>query len=307
MSDHNNCVLALDMERNIIGGSEEALQSAIKNGADLRVYTEFRHNEHIDTSSDNNQLIREVSDFPATYLIDNRWVAAMMTLRQPVTLPDRFGERPSMSFFMYNQNGLQATARPFLDGAGCDETVGTPPAEMFNGGGIPKPMKHMHNINRCSVDTNAPATNFIYDFYNYKFLVHDDWTEVLVHDADGNVISGSPKALEEASAAGCEMKVGIKGICEGLFGAENTMEHELFIQTGPHYYYTETNFMVAETRPFVRVIPEVPMTYKDHNWDFGWAIVRSDGHVAGLWYDPYTLKYRRTYTKHAMRWFVKYK
>ena len=40
---------------------------------------------------------------------------------------------------------------------------------------------------------------------------------------------------------------------------------------------------------------------------YGWAIVRSDGLVAGLWYDPYTLKYRRTYTKHAMRWFIKKK
>ncbi len=64
--------------------------------------------------------------------------------------------------------------------------------------------------------------------------------------------------------------------------------------------------MVCETRPFVRVIPEIPMVYRENNWDFGWAIVRSDGHVAGLWYAPFTLKYRRTYEKHAMRWFVKY-
>lgn len=301
----DRCVLKLDMQRNIIGGSEEKLKQAIKNAADLRIYTEFRHNEHIDTSSPNNQLIREVSDFPATYLIEDKWVSAMMTLRQPVTLPDRFGERPSMSFFMYNQNGLQATARPYLDGAGCDETIGAPPPEMFDGGKEPKPMELMHNISSFNTDTNAPAINFIYDFYSYKFLVQDEWTEVLSHDADGNVISGSAKTLEEASAAGCEMKVAISGICEGVFGAKNTAKHELFIATGPHYYYTEAGFMVAETRPFVRVIPEIPMTYKEKNWDFGWAIVRSDGHVAGLWYDPYTLKYRRTYTKHAMRWFIK--
>lgn len=134
MNENERCVLELDMQRNVIGGSTKALKNAIKNGADLRIYTEFRHNEHIDTSSDNNQLIREVSDFPATYVIDDKWVAAMMTLRQPVTLPDRFGERPSMSFFMYNQDGLQACARPYLDGAGCTETKGTRPAEMFNSG-----------------------------------------------------------------------------------------------------------------------------------------------------------------------------
>ena len=304
MNNIDRCVLELDMQRNIIGGSAEYLKSVIKNAADLRIYTEFRHNEHIDTSSDNNQLIREVSDFPATYVIDDKWVAAMMTLRQPVTLPDRFGERPSMSFFMYNQDGLQACARPFLDGAGHTETKGYPPAEMFNGGKDGNPMEYMHSISNFS-NGNAVSTNFIYDFYSYKFLARDEWTEVLSHDADGNVISGSAKALEEASMAGCEIKVGIKGICEGLFGATNTIDHEVFIQTGPHYYYTETGFMVAETRPFVRVIPEIPMTYKEQNWDFGWAIVRSDGHVAGLWYDPATLKYHKTYSKHAMRWFVR--
>ena len=92
----------------------------------------------------------------------------------------------------------------------------------------------------------------------------------------------------------------------GLWGMENLPDHELFIQTGPHYFYTETGYMVAETRPFVRVEPAVPMAYKSHNWDFGWAIVRSDGHVAGLWYDPYTLKPSRTFGKYAMRWFVRY-
>ncbi len=307
MNKKDRCVLELDMKRNVKGGSPENLQNAIRNAADLRVYTEFRHNEHIDTSSDNNQQIKEVSDFPATYLIDDRWVSAIMTLRQPVTLPDRFGGRPSMSFFMYNQDGTQAVARPHLDKNGFYETEGAPPMDMFNGGGEKKPMVNMHVGEQFDAETNAPALNFVYDFYSYKFLAQDEWTEVLSHDADGNVISGSAKLLEEASVAGCDIKVGISGICEGVFGAKGAMKHELFIQTGPHYYYTETGFMVAETSPFVRIVPKIPMTYKSHNWDFGWAIVRSDGHVAGLWYDPYTFKYRRTYTKNAMRWFVKSK
>ncbi len=303
----NRCVLELDMQRNVISGSEQALQDAIKNAADLRVYTEFRHNEHIDTSATDNQLIKECSDFPCTYLIDGRWVCAMMTLRQPVSLPDHFGPRPSLSLFMYNQNGLQATGRPYLDGHGSYEDIGQRPPEMFGGGGERKPMIHMHDGEHYGCGTNAPSQNFVYDFYNYKFLVQDDWTEVLSHDADGNVISGDARELEKASEAGYEMKVAISGICEGLFGAKNTMPHEVFIQTGPHYFYTETGFMVAETRPFVRVVPEIPAYYRDHNWDYGWAIVRSDGLVAGLWYDPYTLKYQKTYTKHAMRWFIKKK
>ncbi|RKX97226.1 MAG: hypothetical protein DRZ90_06885, partial [Spirochaetes bacterium] len=56
-------VLELSSNRNIVSGSEKALCDAIGRGADLRIYTEFRHNEHIDTSSDNNDLISEVSEF----------------------------------------------------------------------------------------------------------------------------------------------------------------------------------------------------------------------------------------------------
>lgn len=293
----NRTVLQLDMQRTLIGGSPEELRKAIRNAADLRIYTEFRHNEHIDLTSDNSEMIREVSDFPATYLIDNRWVAGMMTLRQPVTLPDRFGERPSMSFFMYNENGQQAVARPFLDGQG----VNIPDPENWPGCDITK----WHDISMADQTTQAPSHNFVYDFYSYKYLVQEGWEEVLSHDSEGNVIFGSPQALDEASEMGWEIKVGIKGICNGLWGEEEQMEHELFIKTGPHYYYSETNYMVAETRPFVRVKPAIPMEYASHNWDFGWAIVRSDGHVAGLYYDPYTLKPQKVFGRHAIRWFIR--
>lgn len=301
------CVLALDMQRKIVDGSPEQLRKATKNAANLRIYTEFKHNEHIDTSSDNDEMIREVSDFPATYLIDDQWACGIMTLRQPVTLPDRFGERASMSFFMYNENGLQACARPFLDHHGYVECGDLPPTAMFNSGKEEKPMIHMHEIDDIQDSANSNIRNFIYDFYSYKFLVQDDWTEVLSHDENGNVISGSAKVLDEASSAGYDIKVGISGICNTLCGENEKIKHELFIETGPHYYYSKTGFMVVETRPFVRVRPEIPMTYKKNNWDFGWTIARSDGHVAGLFYDPYTLKIHRTYSKHAMRWFVRKK
>lgn len=305
MNYTSKCVLTLDKQRNITSGSEKALIDAIKNGGDLRIYTEFRHNEHIDTSATDSQIIKEVSDFPATYVIDNRWVAGMMTLRQPVQLPNRFGPRPSMSYFMYNQNGLQAIARPYLDGCGSYDTIGSLPPEMFGGGGKEKPMLNMHVTDSIDEDTNAPASNFVYDFECYKFLVKNEWTEVFSHDKDGTVISGDVRLLEQASEQGCEIKVAIDGICECIFDTKSDLKHEVFLQTGSHYFYTEKGFMVAQTRPFIRVSPEIPMVYKNHNWDFGQAIVRSDGFVAGLFYDPYTLKYRRIYTRHAMRWFVK--
>ena len=121
----NKVLLEMDMQRNVIAGSVAELADGIRKAGDLRIYTEFRHNEHIDPTSDNPEMIREVSDFPCTYLVEDKWVAGMMTLRQPVTLTDRFGARPSMSFFMYNCNGQQAIARPFLDGKGPEQMVST--------------------------------------------------------------------------------------------------------------------------------------------------------------------------------------
>ena len=99
------CALELDIERNIIDGDPSNLRKAIQNGADLRIHTAFQHNEHIDTSSNNDELILEAAEFRTTYCIDNQWVAGIMTLRQPTSLPfAEFTQRPSMSFFMYNED-----------------------------------------------------------------------------------------------------------------------------------------------------------------------------------------------------------
>ena len=95
------CALQLGADRATTAGSETDLCDAVRRGADLRIYTEFRHNEHIDVASDDPELIREVADFRVTYLLDDCWTAGIINLRQPISLPDGFGPRPSMSFFLY--------------------------------------------------------------------------------------------------------------------------------------------------------------------------------------------------------------
>ena len=79
--------LELDSRREVTCGSPEALCAAIRRGADLRIYTEFLHNEHIDPASDSAELIREVAEFRVTYLVEDRWCAGIMTLRQPMACP----------------------------------------------------------------------------------------------------------------------------------------------------------------------------------------------------------------------------
>ena len=292
--------LTLNSDRTIRDGSAEALASSIRRGADLRIYTDFRHNEHIDVLSKNPELVGETSDFRVTYLLENRWVAGIMTLRQPVDCPDGFGPRPSMSFFLYNQDGQQAVARPHLDGPPADSPPGSSLAKGFPG------MSKYHAQDNWDEETNAPSHNFIYDFGVYRFWALDVWREVLAHDAQGRVMSGSWDALTEAFMDGCEFKVGVRGVCDD-FSEKNdaAIEHEMFVQCGSAYCYTERKLFFAETHPVVRVRPAIPMRYESRNWDFGWLMARSDGVVKTLLYDPYSLKYRRGEKRLAVRWFAR--
>jgi len=292
--------LTLDARRQIIEGSEEALADAIRRGADLRIQSEFRYNEHLDVTSDNSEVVREVADFRVTYLVENRWAAGVMSLRQPITPPKGFGPRPSMSFFMYNQNGQQAIARPYLDGIPVTGKRG--PSPIDDHADMPK----YHEQDSWDADTNAPSSNFIYDFDVYRFWVLDEWEEVLSHTADGAATSGSLDALMDAFSTGRDIKVGINGLCADLAEAPSeAMAHELFVQTGPGYLQTDTRLFCAGTHPVIRVKPAIPMRYESGGWDFGWILARTDGVVSSLIYDPYTLKTRRTKRRHAIRWFAR--
>jgi hypothetical protein len=291
-------VLTLDSERNCVAGNEQDLIAAIRRGADLRIYTEFRNNEHLDTDSDSDELVQEVSEFRVTYLLDDRWAAGIMTLRQPILPPMGFGPRPSMSFFLYNQNGQQAVARPHLDGP---PAMGPPgPAAVDDFEAMPK----YHQHDNWDAETNAPSHNFVYDFDAYRFCVRDDWREVLAHDADGKVLSGSLGALTAGFRQGAEIKIAIRGLCADLAN-ENAADHEVLVQTGPSYFHTQQELFVAATHPVVRVRPDIPLRYESRGWDFGWLMARTDGFVARSLVNPYSLQFSNTDARHGMRWFVR--
>lgn len=178
------CALELDAKRNVVSGSTVELAEAIGRAADLRIYTEFLHNEHIDVNSPSNERIREVAEFGVTYLVDQKWIAGIMSLRQPIELPNGFGPRSSMSFFMYNQDGIQAIARPYLDGGPFEPNFGPSPAAL------PPDMPKYHVLDCWDSGTNAPSQNFEYDFDRFRYCVNDSWRLVLAHSADGEVDSG---------------------------------------------------------------------------------------------------------------------
>ncbi len=299
MSNHWECAFSLDAKRQLDSGSAAELTDAIRNGADLRIGTAFLHDEHIDTSSDRAEVVQEVMDFRITYLVDDHWVAGIENLRVPISLPHGFGPRESMSFFLYNQDGHQAIARPYLDERPATGEPG--PSPISDDPNMPK----YHQLQNFDADTNAPSGNFIYDFEYFRFFVRSGWREVLSHDADGTVVSGDVSDLAESFSGGAEVKVAVRGLCNDLnCEKDSPVDHEVFIHLGACYYYTEHQRFMASANPVVRTRPSIPLGYGSSVWDFGWLMPRTDGHVARWLCDPYTLKFRRDSQRHAIRWFV---
>ena len=292
------CILQLQSDRKVINGSTKLLCDAIRKGADLRIHTDFRFNEHIDVTSGNSEMVNEVSEFAETCILNNNWVAGFMTLRQPVTLPDRFG-RPSMSFFLYNQDGTQAIARPYLDDLG-NEDSDTANVDQHND------MPKYHVLSTSDDNSNAPSRNFVFDFEVFRFFVQDNWQEIFSNETDGTVISGSLDALIQAFMEGSEVKVGIRGLFYDLADTgEDNIENEVFIKVGWGYNFSEQKLFVVETHPLVRVKPAVPLLYRTKKWDFGWLILRTDGFVIQRLCNPYTLKFTDVKRKLAIRWFIR--
>ncbi len=294
------CALELDANRIIVNGSTAELADAIGRAADLRIYTEFRHNEHIDVDSSSNERIREVAEFGVTYRVNQQWVAGIMSLRQPIELPVGFGPRSSMSFFLYNQDGTQAIARLHLDGGAVEANFGPAPVQP------PRNMPQYHVLDCWDAGTNAPSQNFVYDFDVFRYCVTNSWREVLSHSAGGEVVSGSLDELVDAFSSGCAIKLGVGKLCADLCDNPDTApDHEVFVQGGSAYYYTEKKLFMIGSHPLVRVQPSVPMRYASRNWDFGWLMVRSDGRVVFRRCDPYTLRFSDHVSHHAIRWFVR--
>lgn len=293
-------VLTLDEQRRRVAGDPKLLREAISRGADLRIYSEFRHNEHIDTASTSDELIQETMDMRATYLVDGRWCGGITTLRQPVELPIGFGPRPSLSLFLYNENGGQAIARAYLDGQPVAGKMGpSPPADHSK-------MPKYHEIDRWDDSTNAPASNFAYDFDTLRYFVRDDWRLVLHHMADGKVLAGSPERIAQEFARGVEWKLGIRGLCTDLLPpGQSPLPHEVFIQAGSCYFYTRQGLLIAASHPVARVRPAIPLRYESAAWDYSWLVARTDGHVARLTYDPYTLEPTRSFGHYEMQWFCR--
>lgn len=300
------CVLSLSRDRQVTSGHFTDLAAAIGRGADLRLYTEFLHEEHIAPGSPtpgindprNHGIIRESIDFRETILVDQTHVAGITLLRQPLEPTTGFnGLTPKMSFFMYNMTGEQSHANILLTPespggeAGTRKIIGQDPQ-------VPK----MSAQEMFDLDTAAPSRNFIYDMEMYRFFVRDDWTQLLSHDAAGRVLQGSIDAVEEAQIACREFKVGIRGLGEALGKGP---DHEIFTSVGSGFFHTGRRFHETLTHPLLRVAPAIPLKFGSRKWDLCWIALRTDGAATIRRLDPYTRLHEDLPAKLSCRWFVR--
>lgn len=299
-------VLELAPDRSVVAGSKAALADAIRRGADLRIYTEFLYEEHIHPGGGHpvwNGLIREVIDFRETILVADSYVAGITTLRQPLEPPHGFnGTDPKMSFFMYTMDGDQALANLVLGEATM------PPVPP--GGRVLEPtppdMPKMSGQEFFDVGTTGPSRNFVYDMETYRYVVRDEWQEVLAHDPDGRVTSGSFAALEAAQIAGREVKVGIRDLGADLAPpGTDASSHELFSLVGSGFVHVRAGLYVTLTHPLVRIATRIPIRYRTGNWDVAWVFLRTDGQARIRRIDPYTRAWEDRPARFACRWFVR--
>jgi len=289
-----SCAYELDEHQRPMAGSTDALAMAVRRGADIRLYTTFDWLDHMESSADHG-LIEETIDLRVTYLLEGRWVSALTAMRYPAEAGLGFAAEPSLSFFMYNQDGRFGIARPELRRVERRPVMDQLPGHS--------PLYRV--IDAADQGTNYASHNATYDFNCIRWLVRDDWRQVLHHDEHGIVLEGSLDALREDFRRGCSVKVIVRNLCNFLAPGDAGIEHEVAVELGSMYFHTQSKFHSGESLPLVRIAPAIPLAYRSGNWNFGWILPRSDGRVFHLIIDPRTREMSRAEGRHAIRWLVR--
>lgn len=286
-------LLELNEQRDVVAGSIEELAAAVKRGADLKSYTTFDYREHMDEPGSQEGLVQEMMSFSVTYWLEGGHMAGIQTTRYPANAALGFGDMPSLSFFLNNENGQNGIARLFLDGR---KGFAKPPGYYS---------KKYKVYDEWDSETSCPSENFTYQFNEYGWWVSDSWEEILAHDAYGSVIQGSLKNLQNALRSGRRLKVGVQNLCADLVSKDEPfISHEVFIELHSVYNHHDSGFMGGESYPIVRVGPGVPLKYRSRNWNYGWILPRTDGIVHHLIINPSTCEFIRKDGRFGIRWFV---
>ncbi len=290
--------MELNEQREVVGGSFADLAQAIKRGATVRCCTTFDYGEHM-CSHPEEGFVEENMDFAVAYWLEGDRSAAIEAVRFPANASLGFGATPSLSFFLNNDCGQNGIGRPIFAPPLPDA-----PARGKSGSITPEPTKY-HGIDSFDADTRYPSSNFTYDFGYYKWYVDERWEMLGENDAQGNIVAGSLADIQEASRFGCDIRVGVQGLCNYLSKDSAPMDHWVFVDMGPMYNHQDAGYIGGESRPLVRLAPNAPMVYRHGNWDFGWILPRTDGVVHCLRIDPATREFIREEVRLSVKWFAR--
>lgn len=240
-----SCALELDERRRVVSGSAAELAAAVRGAADVRCYTTFDYGEHMSVPDSGVGLVQEMMNFGVTHWLEGEHAAGIQTTRYPANCSPGFQSFPSVSFFLYNDNGECGIARPCLAQQGSALLAGDVPEKYTT-------------LDRWDSDTPSPSENYIYEFGVCRWWTREAWEAVLAHDADGVPTSGSLEALQDAFRAGRDIKVGVGDLCADLAcGGGQPIAHEVFVGMGPLYNHQDQGFLGGESLPLVRVAPAV--------------------------------------------------
>jgi hypothetical protein len=154
--------------------------------------------------------------------------------------------------------------------------------------------------------TTGPSRNFVYDMEVYRFFVRDEWREILAHDADGRVTSGSFAALEDAQIGGREIKVAVRDLGADLARAGTApASSETFTLVGSGFVHVRAGLYVALSHPLVRLATGIPIRFGSGTWDVAWIFLRTDGLARVRRLDPYAREWDDRAGRFACRWFAR--
>ena len=77
------CALAMDEHRHVVGGSREALATAVRSAADVRYCTAFDYADHMCVPGSEVGSVQGALNFPVTYWLEGGRVAGIHTMRYP--------------------------------------------------------------------------------------------------------------------------------------------------------------------------------------------------------------------------------
>lgn len=260
-----------------VSGSVAAVAEAVRRGDDLRRFSTFQ--------LEGTGLVEETMTLQTTWVFDDDHVGGLQTLRHPVEAGLGASMQPTWALWIFNVAASQRSAFIPLDGQPMPNATG-------------KWTTVENDPYGSEAETHVPK--------QYHWWTRSGWKEICIHDQNGDPSLGSWEDIRKAANDGCIFKVGIKNLWTHLAPRDQEVpDHEVFVECATDFAHIDDKFVGSLTQPTFLLQPCTPLRFIDERFRPGWLVVRSDGRVQRLVFDPATMNWERAWDRHAIRWFAR--